>query len=69
MLDILWPAQDQYLALDEVIATAADLKLCISATAPSAACPVCQVPSTHRHSHYQRSLFDLPIACHTRRLP
>jgi transposase len=62
MLDILWPDLDQYLSLDELSYSASDISLHIATTAPNASCPVCQLPSTNVHSHYQRSLCDLPVA-------
>lgn len=65
MLDVLWTDQDQGLSLDEITATASDLNLLISATAPTACCPLCQLPSDRIHSHYHRSLADVPLACHT----
>src|SRR6476660_8874236 len=63
MLEILWPGQAQYLCLDELTLTPSALHLRVSVTAPSACCPVCQRESTHVHSHYLRSLWDLPVAC------
>ena len=42
MLDLLWPGQDQSLRLDEVVATADELELQISAIASTAHCPLCQ---------------------------
>ncbi len=40
---------------DQIIVTAV-------ATAPIAACPLCQQPSSAVHSHYQRTVADLPLA-------
>ncbi len=62
MLDILWPDLDQCLSLDELSYSASDISLHITTTAPNANRPVCQLPSTNVHSHYQRSLGDLPVA-------
>jgi transposase len=38
----------------------AGLLLELTATAPSAPCPLCATPSRHVHSRYQRQLADLP---------
>ncbi len=62
MLDILWSDHDQCLSLDELSYSASDLSLHISTTTPQASCPLCQLPSSNVHSHYQRSLCDLPVA-------
>ena len=38
------------------------LVLHVTATAPSALCPLCQQPATHLHSRYRRVVKDLPFA-------
>jgi transposase len=64
VLDILLPQQNDSLFIDQFSCTPTDLMLTMSATASEAYCPICQVPSTRIHSRYQRTLFDLPLACH-----
>jgi transposase len=64
MLDLLWPDQDLGLSLDEITCSPDDLDLRIALTAATATCPVCQLPSTFVHSHYPRTLCDLPLANH-----
>src|ERR1041385_603585 len=34
--------------------------VCVSSTAPSAACPLCSQPATRIHSRYLRTVADLP---------
>jgi transposase len=46
--------------LTEVTVEQASVQLQLTATAPTAACPRCAVPSSSIHSRYQRHLTDLP---------
>src|SRR5919106_606153 len=46
--------------LTHVTVEKASIQLQLTATAPTAACPLCGVPSSSIHSHYQRHLTDLP---------
>jgi transposase len=46
--------------LTHVTVEKASIQLQPTATAPTAACPLCGVPSSSIHSHYQRRLTDLP---------
>jgi transposase len=46
--------------LTEVTLEQASVRLQLTATAPSAACPRCAMPSSSVHSRYQRQLADLP---------
>ena len=38
------------------------LALHVTATSPSALCPLCQQPATRLHSRYRRTVKDLPCA-------
>ena len=51
-----------------VALTAQDLALDLATTCASMPCPVCNQPSTRIHSHYHRSLTDLPWAGRTVRI-
>lgn len=51
--------------LDTVAAT---LTLQVTATAPHALCPLCQVPATRVHSRYRRCLADVPWGAYAVRL-
>jgi transposase len=62
MFELLWPAQELGLSLEEITCTRDDMDLRIALTAPTATCPLCQLPSSFVHSHYPRSLCDLPLA-------
>jgi transposase len=44
----------------EVAVEDESVRLQLTATAPTAACPDCAVPSSSVHSRYQRRLTDLP---------
>jgi hypothetical protein len=46
--------------LTHVTVEKASIQLQLTATAPTAACPLCGVPSSSIHSRYQRCLTDLP---------
>jgi len=45
--------------LDEA---AAQLTLCLTSVQTLVHCPVCQCPTQHIHSHYTRTVADLPWA-------
>jgi transposase len=49
----------------EVDPTTQHAMLTFSTTAPRVPCPLCQHPASRRHSHYRRTLADLPLAEHT----
>src|SRR6266516_3165651 len=46
--------------LTDVIVEKASVRLQLTATAPTACCPCCAVPSSSVHSRYQRHMTDLP---------
>jgi transposase len=50
------------LHLDTIALEDHGLTLDVAVTAPEATCPDCTQPSTHVHSHYRRTLTDLPWA-------
>ena len=50
------------LHLDTIALEDQGLTLDVAVTAPQATCPDCTQPSTHVHSHYRRTLTDLPWA-------
>ena len=50
------------LHIETVGLTAGGITLDVAVTAPQACCPTCTQPSTHIHSHYRRTLADLPWA-------
>jgi transposase len=56
------------LQLRNVALTAHELTLDLAATQPAMLCPICDQPSTRIHSHYQRSVTDLPWAGRTVRI-
>jgi transposase len=56
------------LCVAEVQLDAKTLTLSLSSTQPTSLCPLCQTPSTRVHSHYQRTLGDLPWGQHTVRV-
>src|ERR671918_2323741 len=47
-------------SLTHVTVEKASIQLQLTATAPTAACPLCGVPSSSIHSRYRRRLTDLP---------
>ena len=59
----LLPAKDD-LALDnvQVEGQSKTITVYVSTTQPRATCPTCHEESEHVHSHYQRTLLDLPWA-------
>jgi transposase len=50
--------------LDKVTVEQDTVRLQLTATAPTARCPCCKVPSSSPHSRYQRRLTDLPWGMH-----
>ena len=48
------------MAVDRLLPSGDHLVLEMHATSSSAACPLCDQPSTRLHSHYRRRLADLP---------
>ena len=48
------------LRLEDVAIYAKTLSLSVTSTRPSAACPVCKRESPRLHSHYRRTISDLP---------
>jgi hypothetical protein len=46
--------------LTEVTSGDESVPLQLTTTAPAAACPLCHMPSSSIHSHYQHHLTDLP---------
>src|SRR5215211_417824 len=46
----------------------AQFVVALRTTAPVAPCPLCQEPSVHIHSRYQRTLLDLPWGGHPVRI-
>jgi transposase len=54
------PASD--LTLESVTVTPTAVLLQLTSTAPTARCPLCQQPASRVHSHYTRTLHDLPAA-------
>jgi transposase len=48
------------LRLQELVVTAQDVTLVLVSGQSAACCPLCREPSTRVHSHYNRSLQDLP---------
>jgi transposase len=59
------PAQ---LRLEQIEITPARLILSLAVDTSEAACPLCQQPSRHVHSHYTRTLADVPCAGKTLQL-
>lgn len=62
----LFPTGD--LALEAVLADATGLTLLVAPTGTQATCPLCQEPTTHRHSRYRRTLAAAPCATQAVRL-
>lgn len=60
MLATLLPHLDG-LQIDTCIVDAHGVTLSVTATMPTAACPLCHTASRAGHSHYTRTLADLPI--------
>jgi transposase len=54
--------------LTKVTIEKTSVRIQLTATAPTAACPRCAVPSSSIHSRYQRHPTDLPWATHTVRI-
>ena len=50
------------LELTQVVRQEDQLVLHVTATSPSALCPLCQQPATRLHSRYRRVVKDLPCA-------
>jgi transposase len=57
----LLPSQTP-LHIETVGMTAGEMTLDVAVTSAQALCPTCTPPSTHVHSHYRRTLADLPWA-------
>src|SRR5947209_11756311 len=62
------------LRLDQILSEPQSIIVVVATVRPTACCPACQQPSTRVHSHYVRSLADLPwsgttvrLRLHTRR--
>src|SRR4051812_9041199 len=62
------------LHLDQILSEPQLITVVVATVRPTACCPACQQPSTRVHSHYVRSLADLPwsgttvrLRLHTRR--
>ena len=53
------------LRLDTITTDDQTIHVTMTATHPTAMCPVCGMASTRVHSRYQRTLHDLPWAGHT----
>src|SRR5690348_14241259 len=50
------------ISIDSVDPSANELVIGVACEAPSMPCPECQQPSARIHSHYQRTVADLPCA-------
>ncbi len=61
MFELLWPAQELGLTLDQISHTGEALDLHISLTGATAMCPLCGHPSAAVHSYYPRTLCDLRV--------
>lgn len=48
------------LVVERIEYTATMLTVVVASTSLVACCPLCQEPSGHLHSHYQRTVADLP---------
>jgi transposase len=48
------------LVVERVEYEATTLTVSVTSTSPATRCPLCQQPSDHLHSHYQRVVADLP---------
>jgi transposase len=67
LTDILLPDPDQ-LFLEDIIFESQRLELVVSAKSIATICPFCGTLSSRIHSHYQRTLADLPCAGWSMRL-
>src|SRR6266545_72304 len=54
--------------LDAIATDDQTIRLTMTSTQPTAACPVCADSSAHIHSRYQRTVRDLPWAGHAVRV-
>lgn len=61
LLDVLLPAVPG-LQLEDYTAEAEGITLMMQTTQLTAACPICQHASSRVHSHYERTIADLPWA-------
>jgi hypothetical protein len=68
MLESLFVPPDLPVAVTDLTITDHEVCVAVTTTAPSAPCPVCQLPATRVHSRYARSLLDLPLATRPVRL-
>jgi transposase len=48
-------------SVDGVVLDGGAVTLLLRATSATAACPLCGQPSRHVHSHYARTIHDLPL--------
>ena len=62
MYDQLFPHLSTQCVIDQVIASERVLRVEVHPRQPSAVCPSCGQPSPRVHSHYRRSLGDLPCS-------
>lgn len=53
-------ADSQALALESLTASDTQVVLVVKTIQPTASCPCCQQPTSRVHSHYQRTVADLP---------
>jgi|SRR5215469_6533527 len=53
---------DSLLEIDQLTATEEGITLVVSLTAENGSCPNCHTSSSRVHSHYQRTLKDLPAS-------
>ena len=67
-------ADPEAIRLEKIVSAKSSLTLAVKATRAEAECPLCRRPSTRVHSHYTRSVADLPwhgvavrLRLHTRR--
>jgi len=67
-------ADPEAIRLEKIVSAKSSLTLAVKATRAEAECPLCRRPSTRVHSHYTRSVADLPwhgvavrLHLHTRR--
>ena len=68
MLDLILPASPAGLRVEQLLPDSATWTIVVATTAPRAVCPLCQLPTPHIHSRYQRICLDLPLAAHPVRL-
>jgi transposase len=68
MLEVLIPqcsdlqVGDTGLWVQELLYNSEEMAVLLATTAPTSACPVCQLAATRVHSRYRRTLLDLPVA-------